>query len=126
MNLVVGDYFKVDSDVLKYTDVATDLISWLRGKTLLLALIREEQLKTSGVTAAVIRAVLTRWATHLRAYERLLSLRNVLRSVAITDSNRPESLIVIGDRAAKAKAQKMLALIDDSVFWQSLARCVIL
>ena len=72
--MVVGDYFKVSSDVLKYTDAATDLISWLHGKTVLLALIQEEQLKTSGFTAAVIRAVLTRWATHLCAYERLASL----------------------------------------------------
>ncbi|KAF8967652.1 ribonuclease H-like domain-containing protein, partial [Flammula alnicola] len=108
----------------QYTDSATDLIAWLRGKTLLLALIREEQLKTSGITSAIIRAVLTRWTTHLRAYERLLSLRNVLRSVALTDSNRPESQIIIGDRAAKTKAKKMLELIDNGVFWQSLARFV--
>jgi hypothetical protein len=121
---VVGDYFKVDSDILVFTDSATDLITWLRGKTFLLALIREEQLKTSGLTCAIIRAVISRWTTHLRAYERLLLVRNILRSVALMDANRPESQIVIGDRAAKTKAKKMLELIDNGVFWQSLARCV--
>lgn len=40
----------------------------------------------------------------------------------ITDANRPVSQIVIGDRAAKTKAKKMLELIDNGVFWQSLAR----
>jgi hypothetical protein len=109
---------------LTFTDLATDLITWLRGKTLLLALIREEQVKTSGLTAAVIRTVISRWTTHLRAYERLLLLRNVLQSVMLTDANRRESQIVIGDRSAKTKAKKMLDLIDNGVFWQSLARCV--
>ena len=104
--------------------MATDLIGWLRGKTLLLALIRQEQLKTSGVTAAIIRAVISWWTSHLRAYERLILLRNVLRSVMLTDSNRPESQIVIGDRTAKTKAKNMIDLIDNGVFWQSLARCV--
>ena len=47
--------------------------------------------------------------THLRAYERLLLLRNVLRSVMLsTDANRPESQIIIGDRAARTKARKIL------------------
>jgi hypothetical protein len=119
---VVGDYFKVNSNILAFTDSATNLITWLRGKTFLLALIREEQLKTSGVTSAVIHAVISRWTTHLRAYERILLLRNVLRSVIITDANRPTSQIVIGDRASKTKAKKMIELIDNSVFWQSLAR----
>lgn len=121
---MVGDYFKVNSDILKFTDSATTLITWLRGKTFLLALIRDEQLKTSGNTSAVIHPVITRWSTHLRAYERLLFLRNVLRSVMLTDANRPESQIVIGDRAAKTKAKKMLDLVDNGIFWQSLARCV--
>lgn len=121
---MVGDYFKVHSNILTFTDSATTLISWLRGKTFLLALIREEQLKISGKTTAVIHPVLTRWSTHLRAYERLLLLRNVLRSVMVTDENRPESQIIIGDRAAKAKAKKMFELIDNGVFWQSLARYV--
>lgn len=119
---MVGDYFKANSNILTFTDSATTLITWLRGKTFLLALIREEQLKTSGVTLAVIHAVISRWTTHLRAYERILLLRNVLRSVTITDANRPVSQIVIGDRAAKTRAKKMLELIDNGVFWQSLAR----
>lgn len=39
---MVGDYFKVDSiwNILTFTDLATNLITWLRGKTFLIALIR--------------------------------------------------------------------------------------
>jgi hypothetical protein len=39
VNLVVGDYFRSGIDVLDFTDLANTLITWLRSKTLVLALL---------------------------------------------------------------------------------------
>ncbi|KAF9456718.1 hypothetical protein BDZ94DRAFT_1177124 [Collybia nuda] len=70
INLVVGDYFKSDAPVLDYTDEATELITWLRSRTIVLGLIRQAQIDTVGPshTKAVIRAVLTRWTSHYMAF----------------------------------------------------------
>ncbi|KAG1724673.1 hypothetical protein EDB19DRAFT_1834081 [Suillus lakei] len=45
INLVVGDYYKVPStsQFLQYTKKATDLIAWLRSKTMVLAMLRDVQ-----------------------------------------------------------------------------------
>ena len=73
-NLIVGDFFKSDTEFLQYTDKATELIGWLRGKTYILALLREVQQTNSLHVLAVIRAVLTRWTAHYLAYRRLLEI----------------------------------------------------
>lgn len=121
---MVGDYFKADSPELDFTDDATELITWLRSKTFLLALIREAQTAAGGPTKAVIRAVLTWWTTHLRAFERLLELRPILMSIITADRIRREgSQIITGDRAAKTKAEKMITLIMDTPrLWTALLR----
>lgn len=72
-NLIVGDFFKSDTEFLQYTDKATELIGWLWGKTYILAL-REVQQTNSLRVLAVIRAVLTRWTAHYLAYRRLLEI----------------------------------------------------
>ena len=58
---MVGDYFKSKAEILVYTDEASDLITWLRSKTLVLALLREVQQALPGNKniKAVICAVLT-------------------------------------------------------------------
>ena len=42
-NLIIGDFFKSDTEFLQYTDKATELIGWLWGKTYILALLHEVQ-----------------------------------------------------------------------------------
>jgi hypothetical protein len=117
---VVGDFFKSNAEVLDYTDKASDVITWLRSKTLVLALLHEKGAK------AVIRAVLTRWTAHYMAYHRLLELRPKLLSILYDDEGLPadQKLIVIGDAKAKAKSRAMSQIIYDGLFWQALARCV--
>ena len=76
------------------------------------------------MTKAILRAILTRWTAHLRAYECLLDVRSNLLSIVHQDDARtPEKkLIVTGEAKAKAKSQKMCDLIKDNLFWFSLAR----
>ncbi|KAG1883224.1 hypothetical protein F4604DRAFT_1575833, partial [Suillus subluteus] len=87
INLIVGDYFKSSGGTvyLAYSKKASDLISWLQSKTLVLATLRDIQLALNSTNPsrphcvlAVIRAVLTRWTTHYLAFRRLLDLKLAL------------------------------------------------
>ncbi|KAF9782369.1 hypothetical protein BJ322DRAFT_1009694 [Thelephora terrestris] len=125
VNLVVGDYFKSQASVLDSADNATELISWLRSKTQILASLREVQVKYGeNAVKAVIRAVLTRWTAHYQAYARLLDLHSVLVMVVDMDSRRPEKerCVIAGDAKARKKAKDMVMLIKDNNFWMSLLR----
>lgn len=88
-----------------------------------MGLLRQAQID-SGITTpvTVLRAVLTRWTSHLRAYQRLLVLRPSLQAMVALEEARPadKRLILVGD--GKARAEKMFELIKDSLFWQSLSR----
>jgi len=75
VNLVVGDYFRLPIDVLQYMDIANKLITWLQSKTIVLALLRKAQLDTRVTALAVIRAVLTWWTAHYRAYNTYLNFK---------------------------------------------------
>ena len=123
-NLIVGDFFKSDTEFLQYTDKATELIGWLRGKTYILALLREVQQTNSLRILAVIRAVLTCWTAHYLAYRRLLEIRLSLQILVENDEKlelRNQQLL-LGDASARERSQKNIAIIKNSAFWHSLAR----
>lgn len=122
MNLVVGDYFKHGCALLEYTDMAEDLITWIRSKTMLLDLIQEEQLKQNRALTTIIWPVLTRWTAHLRAYQRILQTENVLVAVVATEMGKAEGdqLFITGDWRAKKKAHRMVDTIWSSSFWSNL------
>jgi hypothetical protein len=125
---VVGDYFKSKAEALEFTDEISDLIAWLRSKTLILALLRDVQMALLGGTGikAVIRAVLTRWTMHYLAYRRLRELRNVIITVVEDDERKPikDSQVVTGDTKAKEKARKMVKVIKNPRFWNALSMYV--
>ena len=79
INLVVGDIFTSDSDLLEYTDSAAEFITWLRSKTFVLG----------KLPYAVLRAVLTRWTAHYNAYRRLLELYIPLKLLVDHDAKFP-------------------------------------
>ena len=131
VNLVVGDYFKSEAEALSFADKASDLITWLRSKTLLLALLREVQAAVPGNKSnikAVIRAVLTRWTMHYQSYRRLRELHTFMIVVITIDEERPiqERRVITGDTRAKAKATEMVRLIKNPGFWHALAVYVII
>jgi hypothetical protein len=124
--LVVGDFFKCNSSVLQFVDLADNLITWLRSKTSILALISEACKSDSGevVASSVIRAIITRWTAHYLAYRRLISLRPALMVVITNDAARAQfglaSRLITGNQAAKLKAEQMVQAITNNEFWESL------
>ncbi|KAH9079140.1 hypothetical protein EDB83DRAFT_2178078, partial [Lactarius deliciosus] len=126
--LIVGDYFKAESIYVKHSKMASELISWLRSKTYVLACLRQIQTQYRKPPLTVIRAVLTRWTAHYLAFKRLLELQLALRALVTQDamaSSNQQVFISPGLTAAnKRKAHAMKAIIEDDTFWHSLARCV--
>jgi hypothetical protein len=123
VNLVVGDYFWSLINVLLYTEIANELITWLQSKTLILALLRKAQLDTMLTALAVIQAVLTRWTAHYQAYKRLLELQGALQMLVSAEKAWPDlkKLIATGERKAKDHANNMMEVITDSTFWRAIA-----
>lgn len=122
---MVGDYFGVDSLILEYTEKASELITWLRSKTIVLGLLSQNQRETNSRILTILRAMLTRWTSHLQSYERLNIVRPNLISIAYQEEARTPAdnkLIVTGNAKAKAKSQEMLNLIKNDLFWHSLTR----
>ncbi|KAJ7111680.1 hypothetical protein C8R44DRAFT_882747 [Mycena epipterygia] len=124
INLIVGDYFKVDKGFLKFSKQATELITWLRSKTYVLALIRKMQVENGRSAVSIIRAVLTSWTAHYLAYCRLLEVKLTLQALALQDSMRPTNnkLLTTGDKKAKAKAVTMVKIINNHNFWSVIER----
>jgi hypothetical protein len=106
--------------------MACELIGWLRSKTYVLAHLREVQIRNGKIALAVIRAVLTRWTAHYLAFKRLLELQHPLRALVNHDAMAPPDQLILnppgGTTANKRKAREMIAIIEDSGFWHSLAR----
>jgi hypothetical protein len=128
INLVVGSYLACETISVRISREAAELISWLRSKTFVLALIRETQASLNKTTVSVLRIVLTRWTAHFLAYRRLLELRQSLDIIVTQEENRPDDkkLTIKGKREAKEHARKMMKLIQNPVFWRSIARFVYL
>ncbi|KAF5330104.1 hypothetical protein D9758_018273 [Tetrapyrgos nigripes] len=110
VNLVVRDYFsKSKAQDLQFTDSTTELITWLRSKSLILAHLQ-------GKT--VIRAVLTRWTVHYQAFVRLVELRPKLLQLVHHDEGEPEErkqIMKTGNVAAQRKAQEMMEVIKNHI-----------
>ncbi|KAF9647431.1 hypothetical protein BDM02DRAFT_3098174 [Thelephora ganbajun] len=109
----------------QFADHATELITWLRSKTQVLAVLRRvQEVLGVSVTKAVIHAVLARWTAHYQAYSRLLDLRSVLLAVVGMDEYRleKERFVVAGDAKAREKAKEMVMLIRNDAFWKALHR----
>lgn len=107
-----------------YTDLATELITWLRSKTIVLGLLREVQSSTGRPQRAIIRAVLTRWTAHYQAFKRLLEVHQSLIALAHMENARPDDkkMIITGDKKARTRSRAMLDIIENSEFWHKLAR----
>ena len=126
INLVVGDFFKSDSGLIPTSASADELITWLRSKSQLLALLRNKCRDLNLHASSIIRAVITRWTAHYLAYKRLLELRLALQSLTIDDSCRPPgaSVFIKGPLASKRKGAAMVSIINNEVFWKGLASYV--
>ena len=104
--------------------MANELITWLRSKTFVLALLRAAHFDATGMAKTVIRAVLTWWTAHFQAYRQLLELKASLISICSADAARVPATkqIVTGDAKAKRHAYKMISVIMDPLFWHAITR----
>lgn len=114
--MIVGDIFASNSDILEYTDLAAELITWLRSKTYVL----------NSLPYAILRAVLTRWTAHYNAYRRLLDLYVPLTRLVNHDAkysgseNERQRILITGNKKAQEKAGAMVKIIRDPIFWHKL------
>lgn len=111
--------------ILKITNRATRLITWLRSKTLVLGLLRETRAEHGLSALAVLRAVITRWTAHYVSFRRLLELKASLQTVISADEMQPDAakkLVVTGNAKAKRKARRMVRIVQDSLFWHGILR----
>ena len=96
--------------------MAAELITWLRSKTFVL----------DKLPYAVLRAVLTRWTAHYNAYRRLLDLYIPLKLLTDHDAkllgseNERQRILITGNKKAQEKAQEMVKIIRNPVFWHKL------
>ncbi|KXN88697.1 hypothetical protein AN958_06241, partial [Leucoagaricus sp. SymC.cos] len=110
-----------------YAHQATNLITWLRSKTLILGLIQKTQEENNKSATGVIQPVLTRWTSHLRVFQCLLDLRGVLQHILSADCIQPreQQLIYnISDERGKHKLTEMDKLVMNENFWTRLAQVV--
>ena len=123
INLVVGDFFKSHSTLLSTSTHADELITWLRSKSQVLALLRGKCHELRLNVASVLRAVITRWTAHYLAYHRLLELHRALQLLVIEDLCRSPatSVFVKGPTTLKNKALAMIQIINNAAFWEHLA-----
>ncbi|KAG2360241.1 ribonuclease H-like domain-containing protein, partial [Suillus spraguei] len=103
---------QVKDDYGVYGDMAQELITWLRSKTRVLAILCEIQMATIGKTLAVLRAVLTRWMSHYLAYCHLLELHPALELLV----TKHEAHLISGGDAWS------IATIKNATFWHALAQ----
>ncbi|KAF8164061.1 ribonuclease H-like domain-containing protein [Pholiota molesta] len=122
--LVVGDYMRVSgTQLLPCAEQANTVITWLRSKTQILALMRgiQEGIRATNPAArvlTVIRPVVTRWTAFYLAYTRLLELYWVLDILVRTNRER----LLTGNAASRRKGLETIAIIQNGSFWTGLTR----
>ena len=126
VNLVVRDYFKVETIFIDFSKAACELITWLRSKTYVLAQLQEVQVHSGKTPLSVIRAALTRWTAHYLAFSWLLALQHPLKSLVNHDAMADPDKHILnpsgGSVANRRKANEMIAIIENPAFWHALAR----
>jgi hypothetical protein len=115
---------KAEPSFVEQSSKANTLITWLRGKTAIIGLVRARCRLSNLPELSIIRPVPTRWTAFCLAYKRLLRLRNVLELVMQEEllKNEADRLIVQGKRDTKQKAIDMIAVIQDPTFWFAMQR----
>lgn len=105
---------------MKYANMAIELITWLRSKTILIGVIKE---LSPGTGLSVLRPFPTRWTAYFLSFDRILIVRPYLSAAIASDAIKPqdEKIVIQGDAKAKAKATKMVAIASNSLFWNKLA-----
>jgi hypothetical protein len=89
-----------------------------------LALLREHRQRNGKTPLSVIRPVPTRWTAYYLAYSRLLTLQKTIQLVAKEDDDKDDKdrQMRTGTGASKRKADSMMDIIENPLFWRNLTR----
>ena len=112
----------------KWSKKASNLITWLRSKTIILSHLHQLRIEAGFTALAVIQAVLTWWMAHYMAYQWLLKLQPQLNLLIVQDATKhpANKIVVTGDAKAKAKVKRMAKLIsEEPLFWYNIAQYIL-
>ncbi|KAK7689437.1 hypothetical protein QCA50_007229 [Cerrena zonata] len=119
INLIVGDYFKVKTGLIKVMDQALEVVKWFNNHGRPLGMLREAQKAHYGSILALILPALTRWTSHYLAVTRLLDLEEAIRILVLT--SRARLVQAVGDKAdAIRKAEEIMDILSQPHFWDCL------
>ncbi|KAF9520227.1 hypothetical protein BS47DRAFT_1481590 [Hydnum rufescens UP504] len=120
--LVLGDYIKKNPDLSVRMAEASELVNWFNNHSFALHILFKEQRSMPDFhdeVLTLIRAVLTRWATHVVSFNRLLKVELPMKSAVI--KWRGDILKAAGTTApAISKANQIIKTIEDIGFWEKL------
>ncbi|KAJ7256660.1 ribonuclease H-like domain-containing protein [Mycena rebaudengoi] len=132
VQLILGDYFKVNDMAAVVAEQATALIAWLNNHGEVRKLFDESQKVISRdrkagkiIVLAYLVANLTRWTTHFVAFLHLVTLRPALE-LAVLQSRTAIIAAQVGKATStegallKKDAEHFCDLIKDASFWEGL------
>jgi hypothetical protein len=123
VNLIVGDVFKLQTDLVNVMDDALDVVKWFNSHSRALGILQAEQADRGEAMLCLILPALTRWTSHYLSARRLLQLRNHLQVIALR--RREELRLVAGARREDTeKADRIIGLITQDAFWSRVERYV--
>jgi hypothetical protein len=121
INLILGDYYKTNSDITALVDHANEIIKWFNNHSFALGLLNGEQMSMFHKILALILPVVMRWTSHFCSLSRLLEISKALKVTAMKHEDK--LLVAAGKgRRAKDKARKILDRISNDTFWKNLLR----
>ncbi|KAJ3990880.1 hypothetical protein F5050DRAFT_1545347, partial [Lentinula boryana] len=126
-NLCMVDYFKVNADAKDLSEKAVDLIGWINNHNCVRCIFNDVQLEQTKNILTYLVAVITRWTTHLTAFQRLKDLKQPLRAAALTRRDDIIRAQVGAERSGPRimelteAAVEQLDVIDNSEFWKGLS-----
>ncbi|KAJ7602477.1 ribonuclease H-like domain-containing protein [Mycena rosella] len=130
VNLVVGEVLEIEIPCMLSVDEGLDIVKWFTNHSRAIGLLADQQKLTERFekTHRILRLifpVISRWIYHFLAVRRILTVSPPMRVLHL---QHHEVLIeCAGPKAdARAKAEEILAPIDDPQFWKNLTEVKIL
>lgn len=127
MNLIVGDLYKKNGPCYRDIVLILEVIGFLRARSAIIGLIKEECIRQNMRPLSIIRPVETRWTSYLIAGQRLKELEPIIKIVLLSDARKADKdkIIITGTRAQKEKANKIANTLNNPDFWATVNRCVV-
>ncbi|KDN49419.1 hypothetical protein RSAG8_02121, partial [Rhizoctonia solani AG-8 WAC10335] len=102
INLIVGDIFKLSSELVDAAEQAIDIIKWLLNHSRLLGLFHEEQLRITGTTHTLNLPAITQWTSHFLSFT---------KEFVVSAGRSPEQV---------QQVKAIMWNIEDPDFWRKL------